>query len=127
MTLTNTRTCLNCNAKLEGRTDKKFCSHYCKSNYNYEKNKQKEDSQFKKVDNQLKLNRRILKEFNRAGKATVRSERLLEQGFNPNYFTNYWKNTKGDVYLFCYEYGFLKRTENNHTKYVLVEWQPYMH
>ena len=47
-------------------------------------------------------------------------------GFNPKYFTHYWKNQKGDVYLFCYEFGFLKRTENGKAKYILVEWQKYM-
>ncbi len=118
--------CLNCNEVIEGRADKKFCNGYCKSNYHYEKNKQKESSLFKTIDDQLKLNRRLLKLFNKAGKSTVRKERLLKEGFNPNFFTHYWKNSKGDVYLFCYEYGFLTRIENGRTKFVLVEWQPYM-
>jgi hypothetical protein len=30
------------------------------------------------------------------------------------------------VYLFCYEYGFMKQQENGKSKYVLVQWQPYM-
>jgi hypothetical protein len=51
---------------------------------------------------------------------------LLDEGFDPKYFTNYWKNPKGDVYLFCYEYGFLARKENGRQKYVLVKWQGYM-
>jgi hypothetical protein len=78
------------------------------------------------VDRQLKRNRRLLDHFNKAGKATVRATALLEAGFDPNYFTHYWKNRKGDVYLFCYEYGFLKRTERGSSKYVLVKWQDYM-
>ena len=118
--------CLNCNETLEGRIDKKYCSDYCKSNYHYEKNKKKEDSFFKQVDKQLKLNRRSLKNFNLSGKSTVRKEKIIQAGFNPNIFTHYWKNQKGDVYLFCYEYGFLRRTENGKDKYVLVEWQDYM-
>jgi len=120
------RACLNCNEVLTGRIDKKFCSEYCKSNYHYAQKKGQEDSLFKRIDLQLKLNRRLLKEFNKAGKATVRAEKLIEFGFNPHYFTHYWKNTKGDVYLFVYEYGFLKRKENNKEKYVLVTWQDYM-
>jgi hypothetical protein len=36
------------------------------------------------------------------------------------------KNQKGDVYLFVYEYGFLKRKENGKDKYVLILWQEYM-
>lgn len=118
--------CLNCNTPLMGRIDKKFCNDYCKSNYHYEHNKQKQNSFFKHIDLQLKLNRRLLKEFNRAGKSTVRKEKLINAGFNPKFFTHYWKNKKGDVYLFCYEYGFLSRNENGQAKYVLVEWQEYM-
>ncbi len=120
------RICLNCGSELEGRADKKFCNHYCKSNYNYEKNKGTEQTLFKKIDIQLKLNRRLLRDFNKAGKSTIRAEKLLSEGFDPNYFTHYWKNKKGDVYLFCYEFGFLKRAEHNVVKYVLVEWQGYM-
>lgn len=118
--------CLECGSPFEGRKDRKFCSHYCKSAYHYTKNKEKGDSVFRSIDNQLKLNRRILKLYNKAGKATLRKEVLLEEGFNPRYFTHYWKNQKGQVYLFCYEYGFLAVKENNREKYVLVKWQDYM-
>jgi hypothetical protein len=85
-----------------------------------------QDSLYRQIDKQLKTNRRILKEYNKAGKATVRKTVLLNVGFDPKYFTHYWKNKKGDVYLFCYEYGFLKKTENGKDKYVLVQWQDYM-
>jgi len=74
----------------------------------------------------LKLNRKILKSFNKAGKSTVRKEKMMEEGFDPKYFTHYWKNQKGQVYLFCYEYGFLNLVENNQSKYLLVRWQAYM-
>lgn len=120
------RSCLDCGKKLEGRVDKKFCDPYCKSNYHYERNKVKDQSLFKKVDQQLKLNRRLLRQFNKAGKAVVRAEHIMALGFNPNYFTNYWKNKKGDVYLFVYEFGFLKRKENGKWKYILIQWQDYM-
>lgn len=79
-----------------------------------------------RVDKQLKVNRRLLKAFNKSGKSTVRAEVLREQGFNPNFFTHYWKNNKGEVYLFVFEFGFLKRDENGKEKYVLVTWQDYM-
>ncbi len=120
------RHCLNCNKPFEGRADKKYCSDYCKSDYNHQKNKDKEDSLFKKIDRQLKLNRKVLRQYNKAGKATVRKENMIEAGFNPNYFTHYWKNKAGDVYLFVYEFGFLHKTENGISKFVLVVWQSYM-
>jgi len=122
----NTKRCLSCDKKLEGRIDKKFCDPYCKSAYHYKKSQNETPKFYTKVQQQLKLNRKILKNYNKAGKATVRAEILLEKGFNPNFFTHYWKNHKKDVYLFVYEYGFLKKEEHHKEKYVLVVWQEYM-
>lgn len=118
--------CLSCNKILEGRSDKKYCDVHCKSSYQYQKSKSEAPRFYNKVDNQLKLNRKILKSYNKAGKATIRSEILFKKGFNPNFFTHYWKNHKGDVYFFAYEYGFLKRQEHGREKYVLITWQNYM-
>ena len=120
------RTCLHCKKELQGRSDKKYCDAHCKSSYQYEESKKKAPRFYNKVDNQLKLNRKILKAYNKAGKATIRSKILLDDGFNPNFFTHYWKNHKGRVYFFVYEYGFLRHVENGKEKYVLVIWQDYM-
>jgi len=120
------RKCIECNDQIEGRIDKIFCSPYCKSNYHYKKNIAKEKGLYAAIDNQLKLNRRLLHHYNRAGKAVVRKADFLKTGFNPKYFTHYWKNQQGDVYLFCYEFGFLEKKENGKSKYVLVQWQSYM-
>ena len=56
----------------------------------------------------------------------MRAEDLNSRGFNKKYFTHYWKNKKGDVYLFCYEYGFLSKQENGKSKFMLITWQDYM-
>ena len=122
----NEQVCLQCGEPFSGRADKKFCSESCRSTHHYYHSQDKEDSLYKTIDKQLKTNRRILKEFNRAGKATVRKQVLLEEGFNPKYFTHYWKAANGNVYLFCYEYGFMKKFEREKEKYVLVKWQKYM-
>lgn len=118
--------CFHCGKELEGRTDKKFCDSHCKSRYQYKIEKQHPERFYNKVDNQLKLNRKILKEYNKGGKVTIRAKILLELGFDPNFFTHYWKNQKGEIYLFVYEYGFLTKSENGKDKYVLVTWQDYM-
>ncbi|MEM9339700.1 MAG: hypothetical protein AAGA66_13275, partial [Bacteroidota bacterium] len=89
-------------------------------------NKNNEPTFYRKIDDQLKLNRRILKEYNKAGKSVVRCETLLNKGFDPNFFTHYWKNSKGSVYLFCYEFGFMKIEDRNKSKYLLIQWQSYM-
>lgn len=120
------RLCPACRGEVVGRADKKFCDAHCKSAYQYRKVQEGTHSFYARVDRQLKINRRILKHFNKAGKATARSEILLEQGFNPHFFTHYWKNKQGDVYLFVYEFGFLTRPENGKKKFILITWQPYM-
>jgi hypothetical protein len=122
----NLKKCLACDSKLQGRSDKMFCDAHCKSSYHYKKSLEETPKFYNRVDNQLRQNRRILKTFNKAGKATVRTSKLIELGFDPNFFTHYWKNTKGDVYLFVYEFGFLKREEHSIKKYVLIQWQNYM-
>lgn len=118
--------CLNCGKVLNGRSDKIYCDVHCKSSYQYQQTKIQGSNFYQRVDKQLKLNRKLLKQFNKAGKATIRSETLETLGFNSKYFTHYWKNSKGDVYLFAYEYGFLKKIENDVGKYILIKWQDYM-
>lgn len=120
------KNCLNCKKPIIGRSDKLFCDAYCKSSFHYKKKHGQENSMFESIDKQLKTNRRLLKLFNKAGKAVVRKNELVEEGFNPKYFTHFWKNSKGEVYLFCYEFGFLAKEENGKAKYVLVKWQDYM-
>ena len=120
------RKCPYCTEEVRGRSDKLFCTSYCKSSYHYQASLANEDNLFKIIDKQLKLNRLLLKGYNKSGKAVVRKEALLKEGFNSKYFTHYWKNKKGQVYLFCYEFGFLEKKENGKPKYVLVQWQSYM-
>jgi len=115
--------CPNCNELIEGRIDKIFCNAYCKSNYHYELKKNRTPTIFQKIDKQLKLNRRLLSHFNQSGKSIIRKEKLLEAGFNPKFFTHYWKNRQGKVYLFCYDVGFLELKDNGKLKYVLIDYQ----
>ena len=120
------RRCPECNEIITGRSDKIFCTPFCKSSYHYKKNMKNDNNIFIKIDKILKQNRRILKAFNKSGKSTVRKETLLKEGFNPKYFTNYWKAKNNNLYLFCYEFGFMEISENGNSKYVLITWQKYM-
>ena len=123
--MTNIKKCPVCDITVKGRVDKKFCSSKCRSINQYE-NRQNAEAFYLKVDRQLRTNRKVLKRFNKSGYTTIRKSLLLGEGFNPKFFTHYWKNQKGDVYLFVYEYGFLKKKETNTEKYLLVTWQDYM-
>ncbi len=120
------RRCLDCSEEIEGRIDKLYCNEQCRSAYHYRKNKEQRMTLFARIDRQLKLNRRLLKHFNHSGKSIIRAQKLLDAGFNPNYFTHYWKNKAGKVYLFCYDMGFLKVKEKSMDKYLLIDWQDYM-
>ena len=121
----DSRTCPVCEVAVKGRSDKVFCSIKCKSIAQYE-NRQENEKFFLQVDKQLKINRKVLKRYNKSGYTTIRSSELVKEGFNPKFFTHYWKNQKNDVYLFVYEYGFLKTKNNAKDKYLLVIWQDYM-
>lgn len=121
----DTRTCPVCESVVKGRSDKTFCSVKCKSINQYEQ-RQEHEKFYLDVDRQLKINRKLLKRYNKSGFTTLRKSKLINEGFNPNYFTHFWKNQKGDVYLFVYEYGFMKTTHHAKDKYLLVTWQPYM-
>lgn len=119
--------CLSCGGKLNGRIDKKYCDPQCKSAHQYKKEKEQPKRFYNKVDNQLKLNRRLLKQYNKAGKAVIRQSIMISAGFNPKFFTHYWKSKKGEVYLFVYEYGFLRKKDNHADKFILIKWQEYMY
>ncbi len=116
--------CIDCNEVLKGRIDQKFCNDYCRASYHYKRNKEKKSGLFKTIDSQLKLNRRILKRYNLAGQAQLKKEVLINEGFDLNYFTHYWKAKNGNVYLFCYEYGYRDLKDNE--KLMLITWQDYM-
>ncbi|WP_299535682.1 hypothetical protein [Ulvibacterium sp.] len=123
--MNNLRTCPVCGTTVKGRSDKKYCCKKCKSIDQYE-NRQKSEGFYIRVDRQLKINRKILKRYNKSGYSVIRKNELLEEGFNPKFFTHYWKNKKEDIYLFVYEFGFLSKKDGDKEKYVLVTWQDYM-
>jgi len=117
-----TRECLECEMKLSGRKDQKFCSDYCRNTFN---NRLNEDATkyVRRINNILRKNRRILAKLNPDGKKTVDGIRLAEEGFNFHYFTNIYTTKTGSQYYFCYEQGYLKVDSD---RYMLVLKQDYV-
>ncbi|MFO7369813.1 MAG: hypothetical protein R6X09_06035 [Bacteroidales bacterium] len=72
----------------------------------------------------LRKNRDILAELNPSGKCMVDARELRDRKFNFNYFTTIYRTNSGNVYWFCYDYGFLKIGKGKW--YQLVKWQNYM-
>ena len=61
------------------------------------------------INNALGKNRRILESFIPVGEETfkITKEKLLQKSFQFKYITHSYTNKKGDVYFFCYDYGYL--------------------
>lgn len=102
------RHCLDCGKLLRGRIDKKFCDDACRNNYNNRQNSD-QTNYVRNVNNALRKNRRILAELLGTQHETlkVRKERLAEKGFQFSYHTHTYLTQKQQVYIFCYEYGYL--------------------
>ncbi len=110
-TETTPQLCTACGKTIKGRIDKKFCDDYCRNNYN-NKNNSDATNLVRNINNSLRKNRRILLDLlshATEDKKTVNcsKSKMLELGYNFKYFTHILKTKKGDVYYFCYEYGFL--------------------
>ena len=105
------KNCLACNKSLHGRADKKFCNDYCRNAYN---NQIKTSSTVvKSINHCLAKNRKVLDTLlGKEEMSKTTKEKLLQEGFHFKYFTHCYTNKKGNVYYFCYEYGYLPLDNN---------------
>ncbi|RKS55787.1 hypothetical protein BC962_0757 [Gillisia mitskevichiae] len=100
------KACPECGEKIIGRTDKKFCSDYCRNAYNNKINKDSTNL-VRNVNNLLRKNYRILQELNPTDKTKTSKSKLLAKGFNFEYFTSIYTTKTGTVYYFVYDQGYL--------------------
>ena len=77
----------------------------------------------RRINNTLRKNRRILAKLNKSGKTKLPKSKLVDEGFNFQYFTNTYTTKGGKVYHFCYDQGYIN-LENEY--YMLVERQEYV-
>ncbi|TRX56057.1 hypothetical protein FNH22_16905 [Fulvivirga sp. M361] len=120
--MTEEKSCLECDTKIYGRFDKKFCSDQCRNAYNNRLNSDS-NNYIRNVNNILRKNRRVLEKSNPEGKAKMKKEKLLEKGFDFNYHTNKYVTKAGATYFFCYEYGYL---ELDNDWFMLVKRKEYI-
>lgn len=102
---TMSKNCLECNEKIVGREDKKFCSDGCRNAYNNKINKDS-NNYMRNVNNKLRKNYRILSEANTEGKSKITKTKLLSKGFDFDYFTNILNTNTGNTYYFVYDQGY---------------------
>ena len=106
------QTCIECGDKIIGRADKKFCNDGCRNAYN---NKQNKDStnMMRNVHNRLRKNYRILSELNfKEGKTQTTTEKLISDGFDFEFFTNFKLYKNGSEYRYIYDIGYKLLEEN---------------
>lgn len=100
------RTCIECGETFHGRADKKFCSDMCRNAYNNKLNSVS-NNYVRNINNILRKNRRIMEELLPEETIKVSQQKLIDKGFNFNYYTNITTTKEGKNYKFCYEYGYL--------------------
>ncbi len=100
------KTCLACNGKIIGRSDKKFCSDGCRNSYNNELNKDVTNL-IRNTNNALRKNYRILTKLNPKEKTKTSKSKLLNEGFRFDLFTSTYITKEGKVYYFIYDQGYL--------------------
>jgi len=98
--------CPECGEKIIGRTDKKFCSDYCRNAYNNKINKDSKNL-IRNTNNRLRKNYKILSELNSTGKTKVTRTKLFDKGFDFNLFTSIYTTKTGNTYFYIYDQGYL--------------------
>jgi hypothetical protein len=58
------------------------------------------------VNNKLRKNYRILSELNTEGKAKATREKMVNKGFDFDFFTNILQTKTGNTYYFLYDQGY---------------------
>ncbi|WMX13177.1 hypothetical protein [Aureispira sp. CCB-E] len=105
------KTCSYCKKGLKGRRDKKFCSLKCKNTFNYELRRDTKTIT-KTIDAILHRNYEILRMLMSEGKKKIYYNRLvLEQiGFQFNYHTSTYVNSKKKIYYYVYDFAWMEFT-----------------
>lgn len=104
------KNCPECDGKIVGREDKKFCSDGCRNVFNNKLNKDSSNL-MRSINNKLRKNYRILTELNIDGKTKISKSNLDEKGFDFMFFTNIVR-TKDKVYHFIYNQGYKSVKDN---------------
>jgi hypothetical protein len=100
------RNCPECGEVIKGRIDKKFCSDLCRNSFNNKLNSDT-NNYVRNINNSLRKNRRILEELLKGDTTKVAKQKLVDKGFNFNFYTNINTTKTNNTYYFCYEYGYL--------------------
>jgi Uncharacterized protein containing a Zn-ribbon (DUF2116) len=123
--------CLECGEPLgPGRDDRKFCNELCKTEYHNKKRKAPKPYEpfdymnsvemptFKKIYDILLKNWTIMYNVGQYDGAVLPLRDFIGHGFNLKYFTSEVKEENGEVYRFCFNFGYrIIKNEEVHIVY----------
>ena len=97
--------CIECGAPLKGRSDKKFCSDYCRATYHNTLYRQAASEQAP-VTRILRRNFDILGKLHATGRRRADRASLRKLQFNTDYFTAARNGPFGRRIYSCYTYSY---------------------
>lgn len=105
------KNCLNCDAILHGRSDKKFCDAICRSAFHNQRLKEYHQH-IRRVNRVLGLNRKILERLIHRGIKVTTHQTLLQAGFDFDLCTG-TKLSAGNAPIYhIYEFAYQTLSEN---------------
>lgn len=101
--------CLNCSKPISGRSDKKFCSHQCRSELsNHRIKTRKTEDPTVGIIKTLQTNRKILQGLLKNKMSCLIEENsMIIKGYNPVFHTHITKNGNREV-TGCFEFGMIR-------------------
>jgi hypothetical protein len=109
----NRNTCPICKKSIVGRSDKKFCSMICKSEY-HRRLINSTNEATRRIDTILHRNRSILLEMMGKNRQQIKVPliQLEKRKFNFNYITKYIINSQGKTYNYVYDFAWMTFSTN---------------
>ena len=95
----NKRYCQECGVPLKGRRDQKYCADQCRNQFN-NRNYAKKLAQQRQINRILLQNQQIL------------ALDLKAKGYHFDFHTHHKQAKNGQLYFFCYDFGYLRLSEN---------------
>ena len=97
--------CIECGAPFKGRSDKKFCSDYCRNQHNNKLNSCT-NNYMRRINSILRRNRRILAEFYGSNRLNLNRNILTWEGYDFRFFTHFSEDEQGLISYYCYDFGY---------------------
>lgn len=110
------RKCQECGEPFHGRSDKKFCSDYCRNSFNSRLDVETRNL-LRNTNNRLRRNYKVLTQLNTSGKTKVSRMKLYDHNFDFHFFTSIYITKTGSIYYYVYDQGYLE-LENDY--YLLI-------